>query len=56
MEEKCQNNGLEHIFYEAYENKFYERNKEIIDKFIQKQFSNLNYNNEMIIPVNIMND
>jgi len=56
MVEKCINNGLEYIFYEPYENIFYDRNKAKIFKFIPNQFSNLDNNIEMILPINIMDD
>lgn len=56
MVEKCINNGLEYIFYEPYENIFYDRNKEKIYKFNPNQFSNLDNNIEMILPINIMDD
>ena len=52
----CQNNGLEYIFYEPFENQFYNRNLEMIDKFIPNQMSNLDNNIEDILPINIMND
>ena len=52
----CQNNGLEYIFYEPFENKFYNRNLEIISQFIPNQMSNLDNNIEDILPINIMND
>ena len=54
--EKCQNNGLDYIFYEPYENQFYNRNLNQISKFIPNQFSNLDNNIENILPINIMND
>jgi hypothetical protein len=54
--ERCQNNGLDYIFYEPYENKFYDRNLKQISQFIPNQFSNLDDNIENILPINIMND
>ena len=52
----CQNNGLEYIFYEPFENKFYNRMKEHITKYIPNQFSDLDDNIENILPINIMDD
>ncbi len=54
--ERCQNNGLDYIFYEPYENQFYNRNLNQISNFIPNQFSNLDDNIENILPINIMND
>ena len=54
--ELCQNNGLEYIFYEPSETQFYNRNLEIINKFIPNQMSNLDNNIEDILPINIIND
>ena len=54
--EVCQNNGLEYIFYEPFENQFYNRNFEEINEFIPNQMSNLDNNIEDILPINIMND
>ena len=54
--ERCQNNGLDYIFYEPYENQFYDRNLNQISNFIPNQFSNLDDNIENILPINIMND
>lgn len=50
----CINNGLEYIFYEPFENKFYNRYLENITKFIPNQFSNLDNSIETILPINIM--
>ena len=52
----CENNGLEYIFYEPFENKFYNRYLGHITKFIPNQFSNLDNNIESILPINIMYD
>ena len=52
----CINNGLEYIFYEPFENQFYNRNLEEITKFIPNQISNLDNNIEDILPINIMED
>ena len=55
--EGCQKNGIEYIFYEPYENKFYDRNfKVIITEYIPNQFSNLDNNIENILPINIMDN
>ena len=54
--ESCKNNGLEYIFYEPFENKFYNRMLEPIKEYIPNQFSNLDNNIENILPINIMDD
>ena len=51
----CEKNGLEYIFYEPYENQFYNRKFEKIKEFSPTVMSNLD-NNEDILPINIMND
>ena len=53
---KCINNGLEYIFYEPYENKFYDRKNKKIEIFTPTQFSNLDNNIDTILPINIMDD
>ena len=54
--ETCQNNGLDYIFHEPFENKFYNRYFEEIKKFIPNQFSNLDNSIKTILPNNIMID
>ena len=54
--EICKNNGLDYIFCEPFENKFYNRNFEEITEFIPNQFSNLDNNFETILPINIMDE
>ena len=51
----CEKNGFEYIFYEPYENQFYNRKFEKIKEFSPTPMSNLD-NNEDILPINIMND
>ena len=53
--ETCKINGLEFIFYEPFEKKFYDRNLELMTKFKPNEFSNLDINLENILPINIMN-
>ena len=52
----CENNKFEYIFYEPFENKFYNRNMENINKLILNQFSNLDNNIDNINPINIMDN
>ena len=52
----CKNNGLEYILYEPFENKFYNRNLEMMSTFIPNEFSNLDINIDSILPINIMDD
>ena len=52
--ENCKKNGLEYIFYDPFENKFYNRDRKFIDKFTPTQYSNLDNDIENILPINIM--
>ena len=54
--ETCQKNALEYIFYEPFENRFYDRDFQQIIQFIPNNFSNLDNNIESINPINIMDD
>ena len=54
--ELCNTNGFDYIFYEPFENLFYDRNLNIIKKYETNQFSNLDYNIETILPINIIED
>lgn len=52
----CKRNGFEYLFYEPFENSFYDRNIRKIDQFKPTKYSNLDNNIENILPINIMID
>ena len=54
--ELCNTNGFDYIFYEPFENLFYDRNLKKIKKYETNQYSNLDYNIATILPINIIED
>ena len=54
--ELCNTNGFDYIFYEPFENLFYDRNLKNIKKYETNQYSNLDYNIATILPINIIED
>ena len=52
----CNNNGIEYIFFNPVECKFYDRNEKEITKFLINDYSNLDTNLNYMLPNNIINN